>query len=294
VSPIVTLAGGKLHAICNPYELDGRVTLHPPEARGFAPMNTYLLSEGDDVLLIDTGISIHTDALLEQLATLIAPTQRIALLHTRLGEYTSICNSVPIADRFGCDLIHAEWEDAARWVDFRQGRGRDADGELGALGRGPVRVFNVPDTIPVDAAGTRSLDIFHSTLRLLPTSWLYDATSCTLFTSDMFTHVIRTGAGGPWAVTAADDDTPRSWLRRHLLSTRYWWIAGARLEEIRASLANTFATYDIETIAPDFGCPLHGREVVRRHWRMLDDVLAEAQSMAPAPMARGGAVPIAT
>jgi hypothetical protein len=283
----VTLADGRLYALCNPYALDGRVTLHPPEARGFAAMNTYVLSEDDDALVIDTGISIHTDAILDQLAALIGPTQRLALLQTRIGEYTTICNSVPIAERFGVALIHAEWEDAARWVDFRPGRGRDRDGELGALGRARVRLFSVPDTIPVDAEGRRSLDIFHSTLRLLPTSWLYDAATRTLFTSDVFTHVVRRDREGPWIATADDDDTPRAWLRRHLLSTRYWWLSGARLHDIRESLAETFASYDIETIAPDFGCILHGRDVVRRHWRMLDDVLAEAQSMPPVPMARG-------
>ncbi len=292
MSPIVSLVERKLYALCNPYPLDGRVAFHPPEARGFAPMNTYVVMEGSDVLVIDTGVSVHTDALLEQLSTLVGAEHRLSLLQTRIGEYTTICNSVPIAERFGVSLIHAEWEDAARWVDFRPGMGRDLDGELGALGKAPVRVFSVPDRIPVDAAGTRSLDIFHSTLRLLPTSWLYDAATRTLFTSDVFTHVIRDTEAGPWVVTADDDDTTLEWLRRHLLTTRYWWIAGARTDEIRRSLAETFATYDIETIAPDFGCVLHGHEVVRRHWDMLDEILAEAQEMPPVPMARGG-VPIA-
>jgi hypothetical protein len=92
-------------------------------------------------------------------------------------------------------------------------------------------------------------------------------------------------------VTDDNDDTSVEWMRRHLLSTRYWWLAGAQTDEIRQSLAETFAKYDIETIAPDFGCILHGREVVRRHWEMLDAILAEAQEMPPVPMARG-AVPI--
>jgi len=283
---LISLDGG-LHALCNPYALDGRIAFHPPEARGYAPMNTYALREGDDLLLIDTGISIHTADLLAQLEALVDPATRIALLHTRLGEYTTICNSVPIADRFGVALIHAEWTDAARWVDFRTGLGRGRDGELGALGRAPVRLFDAPDTIPVDQAGTRALDIFHSTLRLLPTSWLYDARSRTLFTSDVFTHVIRDDAEGPWLVTEDDDDTTVAGLRRHLLSTRYWWLAGARTEPIRAALAETFGRYDIETIAPGFGCLLHGRAVVERHWRMLDEVLADAAQLPPVAMARG-------
>jgi hypothetical protein len=34
-----------------------------------------------------------------------------------------------------------------------------------------------------------------------------------------------------------------------------------------------FDTYDIETIAPGYGCILRGRNVVERHYRMLDEFL---------------------
>ena len=34
-----------------------------------------------------------------------------------------------------------------------------------------------------------------------------------------------------------------------------------------------FDTYDIETIAPGYGCVLRGRDVVARHYKMLDEFL---------------------
>jgi flavorubredoxin len=263
------------------------VTWHPPEARGFAPMNTYVLIEGDDALIIDTGISIHTDALLDQLAGVLGPSPHLAILHTRIGEYTTISNTVPIAERFPVATIHSEQEDSPRWIDFRNGHGRDV-GELDVFADTEIRLFVVPDTIVVDAAASRVLDVFHATLRLLPTSWVYDRRTRTLFTSDVFSHAMRTGAEGPWVLTDADDDTTLEGMRRHLLSTRYWWLAGAHLDDIRASIADTFARHDVETIAPDFGCVLSGRTLVRRHVGMLDAILAEAQELAPAPMAASG------
>ena len=264
------------------------MTWHPPEARGFAPMNTSVLIEGDSALIIDTGISIHTDALLDQLAGVLEPSTQLAILHTRIGEYTTISNTVPIAERFGVATIHSEQDDSPRWVDFRNGHGRDV-GELDVFADTEIRLFVVPDTIAVDAAASRVLDIFHATLRLLPTSWVYDRRTRTLFTSDVFSHAMRTGAEGPWIVTDAHDETTIEGVRRHLLATRYWWLDGARLDDIRASIADTFARYDVETIAPDFGCVLSGRALVRRHVEMLDTILAEAQELAPAPMARSGA-----
>jgi len=253
-------------------------------------MNTYVLREGEHTLIIDTGVSLHTDQLLDELATLLPPSPPPAVLHTRIGEYTTISNTVPIAERFGISTVHSEQDDSPRWVDFRPGHGRDL-GAAEALESARIELFVVPDTIAVDPAGARSLEIFHATLRLLPTSWLYDARTRTLFTSDSFTHVLRSEATGPWVVTDEDDDTTLDAMRHHLLSTRYWWLAGARLDEIRASVADVFARYDVETIAPDFGCVLHGRAVVRRHAEMLDAILVEAQAMDPPAMARAAANP---
>ena len=34
-----------------------------------------------------------------------------------------------------------------------------------------------------------------------------------------------------------------------------------------------FDKYDVETIAPGYGCILRGRKVVARHYRMLDEIL---------------------
>jgi hypothetical protein len=58
-----------------------------------------------------------------------------------------------------------------------------------------------------------------------------------------------------------------------MLNTRYWWLEGAPTDSIRRGIAEVFDKYDIETIAPGYGCILHGRDVVARHYRMLDEFL---------------------
>lgn len=283
VSVAERLAADGLHVLSNPYPVDGRVTWHAPAARGFAPMNTYLVREGAHALLLDTGISLHTRELLAALEPLLAAPCELAVLHTRIGEYTTISNTVPIAERFPLATVHSEQDDSPRWVDFRACHGRDA-GAPDALPGARIELFTVPDTIAVDPARTRVLEIFHATLRLLPTSWLYDARTRTLFTSDLFSGVIQPDPEGPWILTAAEDRTTLEQMRSHLLETRYWWLAGARVEPIRAAVAETFAHYDVETIAPDFGCVLHGRELVARHAAMIDEILAQAAAMAPPAM----------
>ena len=57
---ITTLAEGKLYALQHPYPLDGRVSSYPASARGYSVANSYLLTQSDAALLIDTGLSART------------------------------------------------------------------------------------------------------------------------------------------------------------------------------------------------------------------------------------------
>jgi len=58
--PITTLAEGKLYALQHTYPLDGRVSSYPASARGYSVANSYLLTQSDAALLIDTGLSART------------------------------------------------------------------------------------------------------------------------------------------------------------------------------------------------------------------------------------------
>ena len=83
-----------------------------------------------------------------------------------------------------------------------------------------------------------------------------------------------TTEAGPWIVTETDNDsTSLADVRSFMLNTRYWWLEGAPTDSIRRGIGNVFDKYDIETIAPGYGCILRGRNVVERHYRMLDDFL---------------------
>ncbi len=62
-------------------------------------------------------------------------------------------------------------------------------------------------------------------------------------------------------------------MRSFMLNTRYWWLEGAPTDSMRRGIDAVFDKYDIETIAPGYGCILRGRKVVARHYRMLDEFL---------------------
>ena len=265
---VATLDGGRLYALQHAYALDGRVSFYPASARGFSVANSYLLTEPDAAMLIDTGFGKDEAAIRGEIEALIAPGQRLSLFPLRLNEFMSINNVESFAGHFNVETCYASNIDAALWFDFgAKAEGRDI---LKSMKVTPV---SRAETIKLGSGG-RMIDVMNAPIRLIATRWLYNHATRTLFSSDLFTHVWRGSERGPWFVSEADNDsTSLADIRSFMLNTRYWWLEGAPTDSIRRGIGNIFDKYDIETIAPGYGCILSGRNVVERHYRMLDDFL---------------------
>ena len=269
---IASLADDQLYALQNPFALDGRVSSYPASARGFSVVNSYLLTQPDAAMLIDTGFGKDEPVIRAQIEELIAPGLPLSLFPLRLNEFMSINNVASFAGHFNVETCYTSNIDAALWFDFGEAGGRDIlkSMDVTAVGRA--------DTIELGREG-RSIAVMNAPIRLIATRWLYDATTRTLFSSDLFTHVWRDAATGPWIVrdtdrnSAGNDPTTPSDVRSFMLNTRYWWLEGAPTDSIRRGIGAVFDKYDIETLAPGYGCILSGRGVVARHYKMLDDFL---------------------
>src|ERR1700689_5293930 len=265
---IASLADDRLYALQNPFALDGRVSSYPASARGFSVVNSYLLTQPDAAMLIDTGFGKDEPVIRGQIEQLIAPGLPFSMFPLRLNEFMSINNVESFAGHFNIETCYTSNPDAALWFDFgAKAEGRDI------LKSMKVTAVTRADTISLGKGG-RFIDVMQAPIRLIATRWLYDRATRTLFSSDMFTHVWRDTATGPWIVTETDNDStsPRD-VRSFMLNTRYWWLEGAPTDTIRRGIGNVFDKYDIETIAPGYGCILRGRKVVARHYRMLDEFL---------------------
>jgi hypothetical protein len=265
---IAALADDKLYALQNPFALDGRVSSYPASARGFAVANSYLLTQPDAAMLIDTGFGKDEPVIRAQVESLIAPGLPLSMFPLRLNEFMSINNVESFAGHFNVETCYTSNIDAALWFDFgARAEGRDI------LKSMKVTAVSRADTIALGKAG-RLIDVMNAPIRLIATRWLYDHATRTLFSSDLFTHLWRDRESGPWLVTDADNDaTSERDIRSFMLNTRYWWLEGVNTDSMRRGIGDIFDTYDIETIAPGYGCILRDRKVVARHYRMLDDFL---------------------
>jgi flavorubredoxin len=265
---IAALAEGRLYALQNVFPLDGRVSSYPASARGFSVANSYLLKETDAAMLIDTGFGKDEPVIRAQIESLIGPGLPLSMFPLRLNEFMSINNVESFAGHFNVETCYTSNIDAALWFDFgAKAEGRDI------LKSMKVTAVTRADTIQLGNGG-RAIDVMQAPLRLIATRWLYDRATRTLFSSDMFTAIWRDSANGPWIVTERDNDpTSTRDVRSFMLNTRYWWLEGAPTDAIRRGIAKVFDTFDVETIAPGYGCILSGRAVVERHYRMLDEFL---------------------
>src|ERR1700689_411002 len=89
---IATLADGQLYALQNPFVLDGRVSAYPASARGFSVANSYMLTQPDAAMLIDTGFGKDEPLIRAQIESLIAPGLPLSMFPLRLNEFMSINN----------------------------------------------------------------------------------------------------------------------------------------------------------------------------------------------------------
>jgi flavorubredoxin len=264
---IAAMAGNQLYVLQHPFALDGRVSAYPASARGFSVANSYLLKQDDSALLIDTGFGKDEPAIRGEIESLIAPGSPLSLFPLRLNEFMSINNVATFAGHFNVDQCYTSNIDAALWFDFGTDNSRDI------LEKMKVVAVTRADTIQLGKHG-RAIDVMQAPIRLIATRWLYDRNTKTLFSSDMFTGIWRDAETGPWIVTESDDTSTLSDMRSFMLNTRYWWLEGAPTDSMRRGIGEVFDKYDIETIAPGYGCILRGRKVVQRHYRMLDEFLA--------------------
>src|SRR5947209_9755697 len=159
--PITALAEGKLYALQHTYPLDGRVSSYPASARGFSVANSYLLTQSDAAMLIDTGFGKDEPAIRAQIEALIAPGLPLSLFPLRLNEFMSINNVETFAGHLNIEPCHTSNLDAALWFDF----GARANGRS-VLNSMRITAVTRADTIEIGKTG-RPIDVMQAPIRLI-------------------------------------------------------------------------------------------------------------------------------
>src|SRR6202047_3414703 len=103
---IASLADDRLYALQTPFALDGRVSSYPSSARGFAVANSYMLTQPDAAMLIDTGFGKDEPVIRGQIEALIAPGLPLSMVPLRLHEILSMNNVESFAAHFNVETCY--------------------------------------------------------------------------------------------------------------------------------------------------------------------------------------------
>lgn len=270
----VELVPDRLYRLGATMPLDGRISWVPPDLRGWQPANCYLVLDGLDATLIDTGPKLYEDEIVPQLRSVLPAGARLTVFVTRL-EPEGLGNIGPIHAAVGIDHIITggipnmfdAWNDIPGFVRMWSGRA-DWLGDKAFMDR-------VATGEPIPVGGSDRLVVLAAPLRILATFWVYDRVTRTLFSTDVFGHTsLRHETDPPVRTTLDEDDTTYESARAHVLA-KFPWVSYADIGSIDERIDAIFADRQVDTIAPMHGCVLRGEALVARHRELLHRVLTE-------------------
>lgn len=266
--PVVELDPGRLYLLGDTIALDGRISWVPKSARGWQPINTYVLTEGSDVLIIDPGIYAQRDTIRRQLASLVPEGNSVSVFVTR-AEPDTAGNLGEISARYPVEKLYAGGGpnpfDAFEAVSEMDQKNRGTRIQMERMPYGYM--------VPVNAA--RGVEMMRPIIRLLSTYWGYDAATRTLFTSDSFGHTMRARNDGTKVLRERQSDRVDPSVVKAFLLSKFGWIEQARTTSLLDNFRSMRGDKVIERIAPGHGLVIEGVGIVEQHLDAMDTVLME-------------------
>lgn len=257
VTPTLTRIGASV-------ALDGRLSWAPRIEGHYQPINCYVALDGAGRTLVETGLAAHRQTLFTQLRQTLTADEPFLIFMTRTEHE---CSGNLSAITAAMNVSKVIFGGGGNPFDAYDEVTRSAKSDVARQALPPAGAAMAP------LGDSQSLYLVPARIRILTTYWLYDRTSKTLFTSDVFGHTSHP-AGGPVVLSTLDEDeTTFESARQHILQ-KFFWLPEARTHLLKQWLERVFSECDVEIIAPTHGSVLRGRPLVEKHYAILQDVLS--------------------
>ncbi|MCO5065001.1 MAG: hypothetical protein M9924_11390 [Rhizobiaceae bacterium] len=232
-------------------------SLFPRGFAGFIPINCYVLISQDELMLIDTGITLHFERILQAVNALKAKYAigRVKIILTR-REPDVLINMGPLVDALSAEQVYCGGVlDPFEFFDLFENT--VAQAVASGVSKRPLIWMAAGHTA---AVGELKLEVLRISLRVLTTFWLYERSTRTLFSSDTFAFLTQPEPGPAKAYTNGSSITVD--LAKTYLDEKFNWLQATDTEPLVRDLDAIAQTYEIERLCPSLGSWIEGREAV--------------------------------
>lgn len=248
--PDIVEIAPRIFALTELVEIDARLSWIPPGTTGFEPFNIYFIEADDALLLLDTGVALHRQLVLDTIRARLGG-RRLVVFNTR-SELECIGNMGALMDSFDhVQVVTACPLNPFDLVHRRQPQRIHA----------PTTFLAFGDTL--EDFGFPSFRALRPAIKMLGTSWVYDADTHVLFTSDSFGGDLMASAAEARIRDQVEDAPTQAQLRASMIA-KFDWLQAADRPMLREVWDTLFARHEVAVIAPNHGRIQRGRAVAAR------------------------------
>lgn len=263
----VNLVEGGLDLMGAPLKIDARISWRTPrEAGRYDFINSYLMRDGDSSLVVETGVVAHFPIIARQLDRLVPPGP-LRLVVTR-NEPDCLSNVTNLARTRGLEKVYAPG--IINSLDYFE---HLTSAELMMSYGVPHQALRPGEAVAI--GGARQLEAVATPLKMLSTSWYFEADTGALFCSDILTDGSSDRPDGRVVDEPEDMDDLVARMKEHF-TTRYDWIAGSSCMQIVRGLEALFGRRDVRLLLPSRGQVIRGKSAVDQRIEALLRALRES------------------
>jgi len=271
VSEIVT---DTIFAISDFVPGDMPLTWIPDFGDHFIPVSFYIVRNGGEALVIDTGIAVNRGKLIAQARAILAGCHENALIMTR-REPDSIINLPAMVNELGLAKIYCGGP-ISPLTFFDRVDSLSIQSMVNSVANTGITWLAPGEAIKV---GRLSVKVLSTPLAVLPKSHLFEENSRTLFGSDSWGFA---GQGQNLRLETIRGDDERLATNRivRYLRRKFIWLCSADISLVERSLEDLRDNFRVRRICSGYGGAIEGEELCTT---IFDRTLAAVRELSAEP-----------
>lgn len=280
-SSVAAIVPDAIYAVGGGVPADVSVSWIPQGLGGWMPVQCFVLRDGGEAVVMDSGLGVHRAVVEIGLSQLLDGHPPPRALISR-WEPDSMVNLPWLIERFGVrDVLSYGGINPLDFFERFEEATATAQVEA-AAGSAKLVPIGLGEMVHV---GALRIEVVPVSLRLLLAVWFYEHTTGSLFTADSFGFLPNPARAAPFAIRPGVEMLSPAVLRRSL-ETKFDWLIGAYSDALIADLEALHARLPIQRVCPSFGGVIEGKDNVARLFRSTATALHRlAAERPPSPLA---------